>query len=210
MRFVCISDTHEHHREIAMPEGDFAVCAGDISMVGDLPEVADFVRWFAALPHRHKVFIAGNHDFCFEREAAAARAMVAAEGPGVVYLEDSGATIEGLRFWGSPWQPWFYDWAFNLPRGAAIAEKWALIPDDTDVLLTHGPPLGILDLTPRGMAVGCEDLSVALQRVQPRLHVFGHIHRAHGTLDRNGTTYVNACSCNESYEARNPPVVVDV
>ena len=97
--------------------------------------------------------------------------------------------IGALRIFGSPWQPWFHDWAFNLQRGPALAEKWALIPDGVDVLVTHGPPAEILDRTVHGEEVGCRDLRDALERVRPRLHLFGHIHEAHGRLERDGTLY---------------------
>ena len=128
---------------------------------------------------------------------------------GCTYLEDSEATIGGLRFYGSPWQPWFFDWAFNLERGAPLAEKWALVPDDTDVLLTHGPPSGVLDTTSRGERVGCEELAAALRRVRPRLHVFGHIHESYGVHPADDTLSVNACNCDSRYAPVHPPVVVD-
>jgi len=88
--------------------------------------------------------------------------------------------IEGVKFYGSPWQPRFFDWAFNLDRGEEIKKKWDLIPMDTDVLITHGPPYGILDLTHEGEKVGCEELMKAVLRVQPKIHIFGHIHEAYG------------------------------
>lgn len=210
MRVVCISDTHEHHREIDVPEGDMVVCSGDISMMGDVPEVVDFLRWLRGLPHAHKVLIAGNHDFCFEQRPEVSAAMLQAEGEGITYLQDSGAELGGLKVWGSPWQPWFYDWAFNLARGEAIAAKWALIPEGTDLLVTHGPPWGILDETPRGQKVGCEELLNVVARVRPRLHVFGHIHHGYGKVVQDGTTFVNACSCDEGYRAVNPPIVVEM
>jgi Icc-related predicted phosphoesterase len=131
--------------------------------------------------HRAKVLVAGNHDFAYEREAVAVEALIPA---GITYLRDTGVVIDGVRFWGSPWQPWFFDWAFNLHRGAEIAAKWALIPDDVQVLITHGPPHGILDVVarPRGKHVGCEALRDRITALPAlRLHAFGHhIHEAYG------------------------------
>ena len=126
------------------------------------------------------------------------------------YLSDSGRTIDGVRVWGSPWQPWFYDWAFNLPRGAALAAKWALIPDGTDVLVTHGPPLGVLDTTLRGEPVGCAALRGRVAQLRPRLHLFGHIHEAYGVVDHDGTLFVNASNCTLAYEPDNAAIVVDL
>lgn len=206
MRIVCLSDTHNQHDRLAVPDGDVLVHAGDATGHGTLTEWAAFASWLTALPHRHKVLIAGNHDFCCQREAALARARLC----GVLYLQDELAEVEGLRIWGSPWQPWFYDWAFNLQRGPEIAAKWALIPDAVDVLITHGPPAGILDRTTKGEDVGCMDLLRELQRVRPKLHVFGHIHEAYGTLDRDGCRFVNASSCDVRYRPIQAPIVVDL
>lgn len=185
-----------------MPPGDLLVHAGDLTLGGELAEVADLDDWLAGLPHPHKVVIAGNHDWCFERpaERMTARALLRH----AVYLEDSAVELCGLRIYGSPWQPWFLDWAFNLHRGARIAARWAVIPDDTDLLLTHGPPHGIGDRTCAGLNVGCEDLLDRVREVRPRLHVFGHIHEAAGRWEREGTIFVNA----STQESTRPPRVV--
>jgi predicted phosphohydrolase len=202
LRIVCVSDTHSHHADLTVPAGDWLLFAGDLSRHGALADVTEFDRWLGTLPHRHKVVICGNHDFCFEREPAAAQTLIR----NAVYLQDSGVTLDGLRIWGSPWQPCFHDWAFNLPRGPELAAKWALVPADTDVLLTHGPPFGILDATVRGEHVGCEELLARVTTLKPKLHLFGHIHEAAGVRAEAGTLFVNA-SC---YPAETSgPVVVE-
>lgn len=206
MRVVCLSDTHDLHGKLTVPDGDLLLHAGDATSKGTLAQIEAFDWWLAAQPHRHKVVIAGNHDFGFQRTPTQARKLIRH----ATYLEDSEITIDGLRIWGSPWQPWFHDWAFNLQRGAEIAAKWALIPDGIDVLVTHGPPLGILDRTSRGDDVGCADLLAAVQRVKPRLHLFGHIHEGYGTLERDGTRFVNASNCTERYHPVQPPIVIDL
>jgi len=204
VRLVLLSDTHGF--EIAVPEGDAIVHAGDFSRRGKKKEVERFAAWLGSLPHRHKIVIAGNHDFLFQEEPAVARSILAP----FTYLEDAAAEIDGVRFWGSPWQPWFHDWAFNLPRGEALREKWDLVPTGTHVLVTHGPPHGILDRVFDGRAVGCEELVVRARAVAPLLHVFGHIHEAYGVKREGPTLYVNAANCNLGYQPVHPVVVVDV
>jgi Icc-related predicted phosphoesterase len=133
---------------------------------------------------------------------------------GVAYLEDSGISIQGIRIWGSPWQPEFYDWGFNLPPGAPLREKWALIPSNTEVLITHGPPLGHGDLClPHRNRAGCVDLLAEIsERIHPRFHVFGHIHEGYGQTSNGETEFINASSCNLQYDRQklNKPIVFDV
>lgn len=206
-RIVCISDTHGRHEQIQLPEGDLLVHAGDLLRRGTLDELKRFDAWLAGLPHRHKVVIAGNHDWCFQEEPEAARAALVH----ATYLQDEGATLDGLRLWGSPWQPWFHDWAFNLPRGEPLRARWALIPDDVDVLVTHTPPAGTLDLAHDGRHAGCAALEVALAtRLRPRAHIFGHIHEAYGHVQAAGTLSVNASLCDMRYQVCNLPVVIEV
>jgi len=188
-----------------VPGGDVLLHAGDFTGRGSAAEVEAFGAFLARLPHRHKVVVAGNHDFLFEDEPERARALLGE----VTYLQDSGAEVGGLSVWGSPWQPWFHDWAFNLQRGAPLAEKWALVPDSVDVLVTHGPPWGILDTTYDGSRVGCEELAAARARIRPRLHLFGHIHEAYGIDRRDGILSINGCNCDLRYRVVNPPVVLD-
>ena len=206
LRIVLISDTHGHH-DVVVPEGDVLIHAGDGCTRGSLEEANAWGEFLGAQPHRHKIVIAGNHDRCFESDLERARACLA----GLTFLHDSGCLLDGgLSVWGSPWQPWFLSWAFNLRRGPELAAKWRLIPDATDVLVTHGPPMGVLDHTVSGHAVGCEDLLAAIERVRPRLHVFGHIHEGYGTHRAGGTLFVNASTCTLDYRATNPAVVVDL
>src|SRR5262245_49164674 len=187
MRIVCISDTHARHHLSEVPDGDILIHGGDLTRHGSLEDVEDFDRWLGTLPHRHKIVIAGNHDFCFQNQPAEARARLT----NALYLEDAGCEIEGLKFYGSPWTPIFYDWAFMLPD-AELAAKWALIPPGVDVLITHGPPHGILDWTNRGEHAGSLTLLHRVYEVKPRLHIFGHIHEAAGRAESDGTIFLNA------------------
>jgi predicted phosphohydrolase len=206
MRVVCLSDTHALHQQVEVPDGDLLVHAGDLTRMGDLADVRAFDRWLQGLPHPHKVVIAGNHDFCFEREPGPARASLES----CTYLQDAAVTAGGLTVYGSPWQPWFFDWAFNLERGEPLRQKWDLIPADCDILVTHGPPLGHGDRTAGGDLAGCEELLAAIQRVQPALHVFGHIHEGYGETWEGPTRCVNASTCTLGYAPENRPIVVDL
>ena len=207
MRIVCVSDTHMLHGSVVVPDGDVLVHAGDMTRKGKVADIEAVNAWLGTLPHRHKVVIAGNHDFGFEKTPAAAWAAITH----AHYLQDSAVVLDGVRFYGSPWTPRFYDWAFNADRGDELARIWARVPPRVDVLVTHGPPKGILDRTFAGLSVGCEALRDALRStLRPRLHVFGHIHESYGRVESDGTTYVNASTCNLLYRAVNPPVVVDL
>jgi predicted phosphohydrolase len=214
LTLVLASDTHDRHAELAIPDGDIFIHAGDFTMAGDPRAIAAFGKWLRALPHRYKIVIAGNHDFAFEHAPERAREALGVGWDGVIYdgliyLEDSGVTINGITFWGSPWQPWFYDWAFNLRRGPELAAKWALIPTDTDVLITHGPPHGVLDVV-RDEHVGCAELMKRLGSLNPRLHVFGHIHEGAGQEGSGSTIFVNASICDAQYNVGHAVQVVSI
>ena len=207
MRLICISDTHGLHDRIeGIPDGDVLVHAGDITNFGELDQVQSFNAWLGQLPHAHKLVIAGNHDFCFEKQADVSEALLT----NASYLRDSAIEIDGLHFYGSPWQPWFYNWAFNLRRGPDIHAKWDLIPKNTDVLITHGPPANHGDRTASHENVGCKDLLEVIDTLNLRLHVFGHIHEGYGTTEANGTRFVNASTCTLAYQPINPAIVIDL
>lgn len=206
IRLVFISDTHGFH-DFPVPPGDVLVHAGDGCSHGTLDEARAWASFLRRQPHPHKLVIAGNHDRCFESDFEQARALF---DDAIDFLHDSGCERLGLRFWGSPWQPWFFDWAFNLPRGPELAAKWALIPELTDVLVTHAPPHGILDRCYDDAVVGCEDLRAAVERLRPRIHVFGHIHEGYGTQRLGATLFINASICTLRYRPTNPPIVVDL
>lgn len=208
VRIVFASDTHGLHDVLTVPVGDVFVHCGDLTNVGDLSEIREVGKWLRRLPHRHKIIIAGNHDRGFEEQPELAQQLVGA-GEGITYLQDSGVTIDGLKFFGSPWQPEFNGWSFNLQRGSQIAKKWNLIPHGTDVLVTHGPPATILDFA-HGEHLGCADLWARVRDLAPKVHAFGHIHEGAGTDERDGTTFVNASICDGAYHPVNPCRVIDI
>lgn len=208
LKFVAISDTHCRHRTLRLPKGDVLLHAGDISYKSNRAEVADFLGWFAEQPFSHKIFIAGNHDFFFEKEKIdVIRRMLP---DGVQYLKDEAICINGVKIWGSPYTPWFYRWAFNKRRGGPLAQHWSHIPPDADILLTHGPVYGILDMVLNGESAGDKDLLKKVLDIKPKVHVCGHIHESYGTIKRHGIRFVNACMLNERYELANKPITFDV
>lgn len=213
-RIVCISDTHNCNEEIAVPDGDLLIHSGDALTSGTILELERFVSWFKGLPHKRKVLVAGNHDWVFQLHPETAKRLLP---DSVTYLQDSFTEIDGLKIYGSPWQPRFYDWAFNLNRGSEMAEKWKLIPSDIDILITHGPPHGILDAVPRLSGIdhaGCEELRTRVENIAAngklKLHVFGHIHCGYGVHEEFGVKFVNASTCDEKYNPTQPPIVVDL
>lgn len=199
---------------------DIIVFCGDMSSQGYSFECESFMKWFDGfMPHAQKVMIAGNHDFFFDTnwkahtDRGAKRFRVKTPSPDadqkveelllkyprIHYLNDSGVNLYGLNFWGSPVTPWFHDWAFNRTRCDGqenvvngIKQHWDKIPNDTDILVVHGPPYKKLDLlAPKfrrfneDINVGCKDLSIAIERVQPRVVSFGHIHEGHGIFSKD-------------------------
>lgn len=208
MQIVAISDTHGKHRDLKIPDGDILIHAGDVTRGGTKEKVIDFLKWFAEQKHTYKVFVAGNHDFYFEEtDSNKIRRLIPKN---IIYLNDSGVEINDLKFWGSPITPWFNNWAFNRNRGSEIKKHWDLIPNDTDVLITHGPPFGILDETVYGKRTGCEELLLRVYQVKPQYHIFGHIHEDYGSFAKGETTFVNASVLDDWYEMKNKPVILDL
>jgi len=212
MKLICISDTHGDHAKVSLPYGDVLIHAGDITGHGTEQDLIEFLTWFDSQPHPHKVFVAGNHDSFLETSADAAKAHI--EKTGVIWLNDSGVRLNGVNFWGSPITLKFLDWAFMRNAGEDIARHWALIPKNTDVLITHGPPHGILDHVKRNDGseeqTGCPQLLETVLATQPDVHVFGHIHEENGHLERDGIEFLNVSTMNQSYRIANDPVVYEL
>lgn len=209
LKIVCISDTHCRLKDIQLPEGGLLIHAGDATFRGTIPEIIEFNEQLGLIKDKYKhgiIFVPGNHDWLFETNKSLAKEIMT----NATVLIDESVSIEGKVIYGSPYQPEFCGWAFNLPRGEKLKWKWEQIPDKANVVITHGPPHGILDKTPRGEQVGCEELYKRVLEVKPELHVFGHIHHDHGYYNFNGTTFVNASSCTERYEPTNKPIVIEL
>ena len=214
MIITFISDTHTKHCncELDLPGGDLLIHAGDFMNSGYNPiEAIEFFKWFDKINnYDHKIFIAGNHDRWMENAPDEAKGILTGYKT-IDYLEDSKIVINDINIYGSPWQPAFYNWAFNLPRnGVELQENWSNIPNDTEVLITHGPPWGHCDITPYGnLNVGCELLRVRVDELKPKIHVFGHVHSGYGYYYNGHTHFINASILNERYNYENKPLTVE-
>ncbi len=207
MTLTLISDTHFQHEKLNLPGGDMLIHAGDLCKYGTEDEVIVFLEWFEKQAYTHKIFIAGNHDWFFEIYDNPYIDKIIP--PTIHYLNDLGVEIEGFKIWGSPVQPAFCDWAFNRKTGAEINKHWELIPKDTDILITHGPPFGILDQTDSNYNAGCEMLLKKVNQIKPKIHVFGHIHEGYGMIEKGKTIFANASSVNSNYQMVNAPIVLN-
>jgi Icc-related predicted phosphoesterase len=204
--FLCFSDTHERTDDIWVTQkADVLLHAGDFTFKGIPPALQKFNRWLGALDgFKHKIIIPGNHELSFERDWKSAAAYVPAAD---AILNGETYEVSGLKIYGEPRQPRFFDWAFNVNR-EQMCYVWDRVPTDTDVLLTHGPPYGVGDLTARGEHVGCKFLREWILEHQPRLVVCGHIHEGYGKYRLGKTVVVNASICNSKYEPTNKPIKV--
>jgi Icc-related predicted phosphoesterase len=231
-KITFISDTHGKHDQIVtgksfrksdqpldLPGGDILIHAGDFMNSGYYKsEATEFLDWFDEIDNYDtKVFIAGNHDRMFEDNPDWVKGTLTGYKT-IEYLQDEECTLyfdgpngdmseENVRIYGSPWQPEFHNWAFNLPRhGEEIKARWDAIPDNTDILVTHGPPFGYLDI-PGGqnIRVGCEMLRERVEAFRPKIHVFGHIHGSWGHYYNGYTHFFNASVLNERYQYTNAP-----
>jgi len=205
MRLVCLSDTHNFHHDIAIPDGDILIHAGDCTDGGTRNETENFLKWLSNQPHTHKILVPGNHDFYFEKPEQIGKVP-----ENINLLIDRGIEIEGLKFWGSPVTPGMENWAFNKERGAQIRNHWNLIPKEINFLITHTPPYGILDEISSGIKLGCEELAHILNIVQPEYHLFGHIHHAAGSMKQSPTHFFNLSILDERHRVIHSPVVLDI
>lgn len=197
MKILHLSDTHGMHRRLDnLPEADLVVHAGDFTMNGSEAEAIDFMNWFCDLPYAHKLFICGNHDECLYG------ARIDGLDANVTYLCNSGVRIGGLAFYGVPM------FMHDCVDGQQL-KNYEHIPEDTDVLITHCPPLGILD-EDGSIYYGSPELRERIARVRPRMHLFGHIHKQHGMLQEGNTLFCNGAIMDESYERLRRPLVIEL
>ncbi len=215
MKLCILSDSHGLHDQVKVEPSDVLIHCGDCTNDAGQAALRNFLVWLERQPAKDKILIAGNHDWAFEKWPDLAQAMVKEFAPSVHYLQDSGVEIDGVKFWGSPMTPSFYGWAFNRDRGDAIKRHWDLIPEGTDVLVTHGPPKGFLDYNKYDkFHCGCEDLLNAITQLSPKLHCFGHIHQGHGAQEIDDgvleTMLINASVVNEKYMVTYLPTYYDL
>jgi len=194
MKTIAFSDTHSQHKSFQFPECDLLIFAGDCNGARKAGFI-DFVNWYQTQPAKHKIFVPGNHDFFCENYPDEAR--LECKERDIIYLDHEAYEIDGIKFFGSPYTPQFFDWAFMKPR-EALGYYWQDIPEDTEILITHGLPYGILDKCPD--SVGCEALLDRVKVVKPRYNIGGHIHEDGGKSKRIGkTTFLNVSVLDGKY-----------
>jgi Icc-related predicted phosphoesterase len=206
LTIVCISDTHELHRELDVPNGDILIHAGDFTMFSkSAAAILDFNQWLGELPHLWKIVVPGNHEFFLESDPSR-RSLIS----NATVLINESVEILGLKIWGSPVTP-LYGGAFGMSSPSDRARLYSRIPEDVDILITHGAPYGILDRSPGSLYhAGCPQLLEAVKRLKVRMHVFGHAHDAHGIADTKNTLFVNAALQGPDGDLSETPIVLQL
>jgi Icc-related predicted phosphoesterase len=211
MKICAVSDLHQY--QVALPDADVLVFGGDACSRGSYLEFAKFSTWLKEVSTRYKhvVLIAGNHDRVLEQMSPAHIQEEFFAGTNITYLQDAGITLDGIKFWGSPYTPAFCDWGFQLYGRESARQKWESIPDDVNVLVTHGPPRGILDYVPRdNKHAGCPELFDRVVEIEPKIHIFGHLHFNGGQSAVFGNTrFYNVAVCDEEYKPINKIHIIE-
>lgn len=213
-KIVAISDVHGKWGKLTIPDCDILISAGDYSFKGEPHMVKDFHAWLNKQNANHIISVQGNHETWVEKNWNQAKAIALEACPAVHFIDEGPIEIEGIKIWCSAITPWFYNWAWNRYRGEDIKRHWDMIPNDTNILVSHGPAYGILDAVvyangDKKEHVGCNDLAEAIKRIKPDLHICGHIHSAYGQVHIDGTSYYNASICDEMYQATQPITEID-
>lgn len=203
IKIVAISDPHGMYDMLEIPKADIFICTGDFTNYGSWVENMKFFAWVRQLPCKYKILVPGNHDLDIEANPGIYQKTLLPKD--TFLLINAGVNLMGLSFWGTPYTPEFFDWAFMLPRDR-MHEVWANVPPGIDFLLTHGPAYGILDKNAAGESCGCQALLKCIEEDKPRHHLFGHIHHSYG---RKGNAY-NCSILNDNYTLTNKPVVINV
>jgi len=206
MKYIIISDTHGLHHELVLPKGDIIIHAGDISDHGSKDEIKNFLDWFSKLDFKYKIFIGGNHDIYLDENSIDLLEILPSN---VIYLNNNGCEINGIKFWGSPVSPDLVDWAFGKYRNE-MEDHWKYLPEEIDILITHTPPLGILDKSSAHASLGCKDLLKKVKEIKPTYHIFGHIHNSYGIEKIENTTFINASNINSYQGLINPPIAFEL
>ena len=215
MKILFISDTHGLHHNVEsvfkFKKADMIIHAGDVSNFGTKMQVIDFLDWFSNLNYKYKIFIAGNHDWFFsDSYLSDIQDFLDEKYPDIIYLFNNSVEIEGIKIWGSPYSLPFFNWAFNVPE-EKLDFYFKLIPNDTDIIVSHTPPYGILDFAIRDQEhTGSKSLVKHINRVKPKINVFGHIHEDYGVVIEDGVTYVNASTLNHRYKITNKPIILSI
>lgn len=217
MKIVCISDTHGKWKKIKIEPCDILISTGDYSFTGERHLVKNFHEWLNKQPAKHIISVQGNHERLVQQNFNENKELALSVCPRVHFIDHHLVEIEGLKIFGSAWTPFFCNWAWNAQRGEELERLWSQIPEDIDILATHGPPYGVLDVvyaqdgvTPNGR-VGCYQLEERIKHLKKlKLHCFGHIHCSYGQTEHNDVKYVNAAICDEMYFPSNKPIIIEI
>lgn len=219
MKIVCISDVHGKWSKLVIPECDILISAGDYSFRGELHMVRDFHKWMGKQPAKHKISVQGNHEKQVEANFTLSKQMAEEACPGIHFVDEGLVEVEGLKIWCSAITRFFHNWAWNRHPGEEIQKHWDLIPNDSDIIVTHGPCYGLGDSLVQFNGMKCEweelklgdgQLLKKVLEVKPKLHVSGHIHPGYGIYGQSGIIFVNAAICDDSYTPVNKPIIVDL
>lgn len=223
-KITFISDTHTRNGCLKdLPGGDIIIFSGDCMGSGyKVKELSEFSKWFSKQNYTYKVCIAGNHDrYCENTSKDFVKEMFFDEN-GIIYLQDELVEINGLKIYGTPYQPYFCNWAFNVNDSDRLKSIYKMIPDGVDILVTHCPPYGILDKShiPRPWSgrtgeepLGSKELLETINEMEnkPKVCVFGHIHGDGGKMiEIDGVKYINASVCDEEYEPVNGIISIEI
>jgi Icc-related predicted phosphoesterase len=210
MKMVALSDTHGNHRSVDIPEGDIIIHCGDFTRKSNYQEVMDFIQWYSELKFSHKILVAGNHDRFIEKRKQEFLEII--NGKDIIYLENQSVQLEGYKLFGSPYTPIFGGiGAFTYPNEEEAREIWDIIPDGSDIIITHGPPMGFRDYSKtENKNTGCAVLLEQILKIKPAYHIFGHLHESYGIDYNEDTVFVNASLVNRAEELINNPIVIEV
>ena len=199
LKIISVADTHRQHWDIKIPECDIFVFAGD----GELDSAGalfDFNRWLGTIKAKHKIVSGGNHDFFLAEKP---KEELQTYFTNAIYVQNESVEIMGIKFWASPYSVKFGNWAWML-NSQQLEKIWDTIPSDTDIVITHSPPFGILDDTGFSQVpCGCPKLLYKLEEIKPKYHIFGHIHNGSGVYVKGDTTFINASMLDDYYHLVN-------
>lgn len=217
MKITCVSDLHGSYPEL--PGGDLLIVAGDFTSWDSEKEFPIFYRWLSVQDYMRKIYIGGNHDNFVQKSLFPSRIKDSGDplNNNPIYLCDSGTKFEVVKIWGSPWSKTFpgmnpHCKAFTKDTEEELAEKWSMIPEDVDILITHSPPYGILD-SANARPLGSKSLLaryVHEGHKWPKLWVYGHIHEGYGQFHMGDTTFVNASHMDGGYRPVNEPITIEM
>jgi Icc-related predicted phosphoesterase len=209
MKIVALSDTHGNHLSVDIPEGDIIIHCGDFTRKSNYQEVMDFIQWYSELRFSHKILVAGNHDRFIEKRKQEFLEIL--NGRNIIYLENQSVQVDAYKLFGSPYTRIFGGiGSFTYSNEDEAREIWDIIPNGSDIIITHGPPEGFRDYSKtENKNTGCAVLLEHILKIKPAYHIFGHLHESYGIDSNEDTVFVNASLVNGAEEVINSPIVIE-